>query len=219
MKTHTKPDWGLASCADSLELAIQTEEILACANGEEVQPETLYLRRLKEKLFPRNSELCPGKRFAGRAWNWDEKSGPAPSLGPLDSLRWGEDLEKDHKRWMELSGANKITQFTFTFSGLYWVWMGGGPWGFDRFPLLFLPGGTLKLPLIYLSCFYFRNIIVTRSLGGPTSSPRPCGPPLGPSGLLFGSSGLLSSRNPKKSSKNPKKQEHLRCRYSTAELL
>ena len=38
VKTHTKPDWGLASCADSLELEIQTEEILACANGEEVQP-------------------------------------------------------------------------------------------------------------------------------------------------------------------------------------
>jgi len=35
VKTHTKPDWGLASCADSLELEIQTEEILACANGEE----------------------------------------------------------------------------------------------------------------------------------------------------------------------------------------
>merc|ERR1719237_1978411 len=33
--SHSKPDWGLASCADSLELAIQTEQILACANGEE----------------------------------------------------------------------------------------------------------------------------------------------------------------------------------------
>ena len=53
VKTHSRPDWGLASCADSLELAIQTEQILACANGEEVQPATLYLRNLKvvaEKL-------------------------------------------------------------------------------------------------------------------------------------------------------------------------
>ena len=51
VKTHSKPDWGLASCADSLELAIQTEQILACANGEEVQPATLYLRNFKILKF------------------------------------------------------------------------------------------------------------------------------------------------------------------------
>ena len=37
VRTHTGPDWGLAYCADSLELAIQAEQILACANGEKVQ--------------------------------------------------------------------------------------------------------------------------------------------------------------------------------------
>ena len=68
VKTHSKPDWGLASCADSLELAIQTEQILACANGEEVQTETSK-RKLPAKLFPRNYELCPGKQSAGPAWN------------------------------------------------------------------------------------------------------------------------------------------------------
>ena len=49
VKTHSKPDWGLASCADSLELAIQTEQILACANGEEVQ-DHLKLKVVAEKL-------------------------------------------------------------------------------------------------------------------------------------------------------------------------
>ena len=41
VKTHTGPDWGLADCADSLELEIEIEEIFACANGEEVKPRNI----------------------------------------------------------------------------------------------------------------------------------------------------------------------------------
>ena len=53
VKTHTGPDWGLAACADSLELEIETEEIFACAKGEEVKPRNISMHE-KAHLWREN---------------------------------------------------------------------------------------------------------------------------------------------------------------------
>ena len=43
VKTHEMPDWGLASCIDSLNLASPSaDRILGCANGGEVRSLTLF---------------------------------------------------------------------------------------------------------------------------------------------------------------------------------
>ena len=141
------------------------------------------MRENRKAIFPqKNYELCPGKRFAGPAWDGDKESWPAPSLGPLDSLQWGKTrssnmnvaprLEHLRKNFWELfcpprplhpplGPTSQIQVPNKTFSGLYWVGMGRSPWRFDQLPVLILPGGPLKLPLMYLpwSWMYLQNII------------------------------------------------------------
>ena len=49
------PDWGLASCIDSLNLASPSaDRILGCANGGEVGNLTLFFRKQKNQVLCKN---------------------------------------------------------------------------------------------------------------------------------------------------------------------
>ena len=82
VKTHEMPDWGLASCIDSLNLASPSaDRILGCANGGEVWSLTLFLENNKIMFYVKTQNLR--ELTCCSNWGWRPKALTLPFSGFL----------------------------------------------------------------------------------------------------------------------------------------